>query len=318
MPGSRADKWLSAKWCIPAFFIVSFITTAGLHLYWILIPWLMLIAFAAGMLFALGPRVAIVGILSLIIASFTIGLWPASALSYSCWIVAGAGWYFVISLLLVYYAPYRSLKHALKRSTDGIAALLKTKALFYNADTLVEKAYEDLSALHIVVSEQQDQVRLLLLREHNLLQKENKVGQQWLQQLYGTIDLYEVLTAIDHDYDTIRNSLTESGALELVRKIIILLADRVQMISENDNSFSMQANEQEIQRQISQLNEINANIRPESVEVLSATIANIREILEKVDRLYSIANKGANLNDRPQDIDYTHFIPASSVSWGRY
>lgn len=313
MPGSRADKWLSAQWCLAAFFIVSFITAAALHRYWTLVPWLMVVAFTGGMLFCLGPRVAIVGILALIVASFTIGLWPADALSYSALIISGAAWYFTISLLLAYYAPYRSLRHALQRSMDGIAALLKAKALFYNAHASLEKAYEDLSTLHIMVSEQQDQVRLLLLRESALLHKENKKGQQWLQQLYGMIDLYEVLTAIDHDYHTIRNSLTENGALESVQKIILLLAERVQMISEGSDSPAMTANQQELEKLINRLDGLREHIPDASAEVLSATIANIRQIVSKVDRLgdNTPLEKPITATDA---IDYHYFIPASLVS----
>lgn len=315
MPGSRVDKWLSAKWCIPAFFIVAFTTAAGLHQYWILVPWLMVVAFAGGMFFALGPRIAIVGILTLIVVSFTIGLWPVNPLSYSCWFITGTGWYFLISLLLAYYTPYRSLKHALQRSIDGIGTLLKTKALFYDPNTSVEKAYEDLSALHILVSEQQDQVRLLLLRESALLHKENRKGQQWLQQLYGMIDLYEVLTAIDHDYDTIRNVLMQNGAMEPVRKIILLLADRVQMISERSNSVSVKANQQELERLINHLNELMDQTRDAAAEVLLATIANIREILNKIDQIGYTTHIVEKKTGPTGTVDYTYFIPASSVSW---
>ncbi len=318
MPGSRADKWLSAKWCIPAFFIVSLVTAAALHLYWALVPWLMLVAFAGGVSFGLGPRIAIVGILSLIVASFTIGLWPANALSYSCWIIAGTGWYFMVSLLLAHYAPYRSLKHALQRNVEGIAALLKTKALFYDAATSIEKAYEELSALHIAVSEQQDQVRLLLLREHDLLQKENKKGQQQLQQLYGLIDLYEVLTAIDHDYDTIRNSLKETGALEPVRKVILLLSKRVQMISGNVESVLVQANRREIERFINQLTQLSNNTPDASGRVLTATTDNIRDILDRVDSIGDKRYGGVKTEELFTAIDYSHFIPASSVNWNSF
>lgn len=315
MPGSRADKWVSVKWCIPAFFIVAVITAASLHHYWILVPWLMIVAFTGGLLFALGPRVAIVGILSLIVACFTIGLWPVRALPYGCQIIAGAGWYFLISLLLAYYAPYRSLKHALQRSMGGIAALLKTKALFYDADTSVEKAYEELSALHILISEQQDQVRLLLLRESDLLHRENKQGQQWLQQLYGMIDLYEVLTAIDHDYDTIRNTLSENEALEPVMKIILLLSDRVQMISERNGSVTVEANQQELEKRINQLNGLLNKTHNAAAEVLSATISNIREILNKIDQLGNTGNIVEKNTDATGTVDYTNFIPASPVNW---
>jgi len=315
MPGSRADKWLSAKWCIPAFFIVALTTAASLHYAWILVPWLMVAAFAGGMLFALGPRVAIVGILSLIVACFTIGLWPVDPLFYTCWFISGAGWYFLISLLLAYYAPYRSLKHALQRSMDGIAALLKTKALFYDSHTSVEKAYEELSAVHILVSEQQDQVRLLLLREPDLLLQENKQGRQWLQQLYGMIDLYEVLTAIDHDYDTIRTSLTGNGALESIQKIILLLANRVDLISERKGSVAVEANRQELENYINQLNVLLGKSHNAAAEVLSATIANIREIFNKIDQIGYTANVIEENTEPTGTVDYTHFIPASTVSW---
>jgi uncharacterized membrane protein YccC len=315
MPGSRADKWLSARWCLTAFFIVSFITAAALQKYWILVPWLMAVAFTGGMLFCLGPRVAVVGILSLIVASFTIGLWPVDALSYSGLVISGAAWYFTVSLLLACYAPYRSLQHALQRSMDGIAALLKAKALFYDAGTSVKKAYEDLSTLHIMVSEQQDQVRLLLLRESALLQEDNKKGQQWLQQLYGMIDLYEVLTAIDHDYDTIRSSLAEHGALEPVQKIILLLANRVQLISERRGPAAVEANQQELEKYINQLNILLDKTHNAATEVLSATIANIREILNKIDPIGYTADVVKESTDLTGTLDYTHFIPASPVSW---
>lgn len=312
MAGSRSDKWLSARWCIPAFGLVSFATALCIQHHLLLIPWLMIVAFACGMLFALGPRISVIGVLALIVASFTIGLWPGHPGLHALWIILGAGWYFLISLLLVYYSPYRSLKYALRRSTDDIAALLKAKALFYDETVTVEKAYETLSILHVKLSEQQDQVRLLLLRETALLQENNKMGQQWLQQLYSMIDLYEVLTAIDHDYDTIRRALQQTNAMEPVRRIIRLLADSVQMMAGSSDAIRLSANTQEIQNILQELKSISRDAGGIAGEVLAATTANIISIKEKVEEINHASGKTDM--SRHSVVDYRHFIPASPVS----
>ncbi|TKC09149.1 FUSC family membrane protein [Pedobacter frigoris] len=317
LPGIRADKLQSAGWCIPFFFVSAFLTEVVLINPWALTLWLTVAAFACGMLFSLGTRIANVGVLTLILICFTIGLQPDGAFDCSLYIACGALWYFLISIVQSYILPHRSLYYAMKESYSGMATLLRAKADFYGKDIPVVDIYRKISKLHVIVSEQQEHVRSLLLREENLLKSDNSKGRQLLQHAYRVIDLYELLTAIDHDYDHIRQSLDAESSLSPIRKIITLTAELIDALHLPLTKYHKkeQILEASIRLHLAELEQSADTHKSEPGKILKATIRNINEIIEKILSLKALEVIQSLPEPEESVFDYTKFIPEVSIRW---
>lgn len=228
LPGNRQDKTMTAIWCIPIFAVTVFSTALALHyLSWSILLILGVWGFFCTMLIALGPRWGVIGNLTLIVISFTIGLKPQDPFAFALSFSLGTLSFFIVSLLQVYSSPYRSLKYAMKEGFEQMATLLEMKIKCYDERFPLEQVYKELSLLHIKISEQLESIRSLLLREKALISSCNSSELIWLNKIYRLIDLYELLMGIDTDYETIREKLKRSEALPIIRHILLLLSEEI-------------------------------------------------------------------------------------------
>ncbi|MGJ1387563.1 FUSC family membrane protein [Sphingobacterium spiritivorum] len=313
LPGNRQDKWKSAKWCIPLFFIASFATAYAISSAWLLLPLLIISGFVCAMLSVFGLRVGINGTLTLILISFVVGLWPSHPLSFSIEITLGAVWFYMISILQAYIVPYRSLRHAMADGFRSMAVLLQAKAKCYDEHIPLEKAYRELGRLHIQVSDQQETIRFLLLREKKLISSED--GKIWLDQVYQLIDLYELLMALDHDYESIRNTLGPTGALKHIRKLIIMIAREIDLLAANPSKkiADQHTNCIHITPLLHQLTTIRDQQEGEAYSILNATIRNIQLILDFITRIRSTSD--AKVYNSVKENEYQHFLSLPPRGW---
>ncbi|WP_140936715.1 FUSC family protein [Sphingobacterium lumbrici] len=314
LPGNRRDKWKSALWCIPLFFISSIATAYAISSPWLLLPLLIIAAFACTMLSIFGSRIGIIGTMMLILISFIIGLWPSNPIPFSLEITAGTMWYYLVSIVQVCISPFRSLRHAMSDGFRSMSALLRAKALCYDEQIPIETAYRELGRLHIQVSEQQEAMRFLLLREKNLMNVEE--GKFWLNQVYELIDLYELLTAIDHDYELIRNTLAPIEALESIRKLIIQLAEEVNSLAKNHKNYPYNApNKRPIDDELQRLIAIRDRQNGQTAAILDATIGNIRSILDFIQQIRTAFNVDISRRNVVKENEYQHFISLPPKGW---
>ncbi len=312
LPGNREDKWRSALWTIPVFGAVAYITASATALPPLLILWLVISAFGFTMISIYGARFAAMGLMALVLITFTVGLWPADPISYAVHIGVGVCLYFFFSVLQVHYFPYRSLKYAIAESFYRMAVMLKNKAKFYDEQVPLEQAYKQLGVLHLRVSEQQESVRNLLLREKRLTDKSSDSSDYWIKQAVGVTDLYELLVALDHDYDAIRKLLAPVQVLESIRALIMLLAEEVDLLAWKC------AHNSRIDKRYSKLVEIEAilkdlslkrdTISGEESQVLGATVRNAKYIVSCIQRIRLVLDR----DDRDQIMDgrysYSRYI----------
>ncbi|MFD2553297.1 FUSC family protein [Sphingobacterium tabacisoli] len=231
LPGNRQDKTMTAIWCTPLFAITAFSTALALHyLSWGILPILGIWGFLCTLLITLGPRWGVIGNLTLIVISFTIGLKPQDPVIFALSFSLGTCCFFAVSLLQAYLSPYRSLKYAMKEGFEQMATLLQAKIKCYDEKTPLEQVYRELSLLHIKISEQLENIRSLLLREKVLISSGQHADLIWLNKIYRLIDLYELLMGIDTDYETIREKLKHSEVLPIIRHILLLLSDEIKVL----------------------------------------------------------------------------------------
>ncbi|GGH13255.1 FUSC family protein [Sphingobacterium alkalisoli] len=315
LPGNRKDKWKSAFWCILLFFVASMATAYALSSPWLLLPLLIIGAFICTMLSVFGMRMGIIGTLVLILISFTIGLWPADPMTFSVQITLGTMWYYVVSIVQVYISPYRSLRHAMSDGFRSIAALLRAKALCYDERIPIEAAYNELGRLHIQVSEQQETIRFLLLREKNLMKAED--GKFWLNQAYGLIDLYELLTALDYDYESIRKTLGPVGGLKEIRQLIGMIADEIESLTKNyrNKTLNNVSHKSSIDQALNQLIAVRDQQDIEATSILSAIIENIRSILDFIFQIRTAFNTGTVLQNVVKQHEHKYFLSLPPKGW---
>lgn len=225
IPGNKNDKLSTAAYCLPIFFITALSISFALHFQsWTIILMLGIFGFIYTIIALLGFRVNVVGNLGLIVASFTIGLRPVDPMQFSLSLTAGALFFFVVCIIQVYLSPYRSLRFAVESGIKTMAKLISLKVDCYDEKVPLTKAYKELSALHIKVSDQLETIRTILLRDKKLHSEKDQETKIWLAKLYQSIDLYELLMAIDNDYEQIRETLKGGNTLKLIRKSLSLLS----------------------------------------------------------------------------------------------
>ncbi|SMD09274.1 FUSC family membrane protein [Pedobacter nyackensis] len=230
MPGTLKDKMVISICSLVIFFVVSLLTAVLMkHL---ILMGLMIIVFCFifSMFTALGPRFSLLGTMALIIMTFVQGLRPIHPLSFSLYIVIGGIWYYTISLLQTKLWPLSSVRHALGECIISTADFLRAKANFYQADCDIEANYLEIIKLHNKVSEKQEQVRHLLLRDKQLMQEDHDQGQRYLWVTTQIIDLYELISAIQYNYESLHKNFKDTGLLESITEVIKHLANDLQLV----------------------------------------------------------------------------------------
>lgn len=285
LPGNRQDKKLTTMWCTPLFTIAAWSTSMALHhVSWGIIPILATFGFFCTLLIAFGPRWGVIGNLTLIVISFTIGLKPHNPLLFATAFTSGTLVFFTVSLIQVYLSPYRSLKFAMKEGFELMAILLETKIKCYDEKAPLDQVYKELSLLHIKISEQLEIIRSLLLREKNLVSSCQDKDLIWLNKIYRLIDLYELLMGIDTDYETIREQLNNNETLPIIRHILLLLSEEIKEL-ETTKPQSNQTRINSIHKNTLKLKKIQKGQQIENRFVISPILEHIEHIVRIVQEI---------------------------------
>ena len=219
-PGTLGDKMMMSVSTLVIFFVISIITSLLIKDA-LLSGFLILILCILFSLFTVfGKRWSLLGTMALILMTFVQGLKPEHPLLFSCYIVAGGICYYIISLIQTRLWPLSSVKHALGECILSTAQFLGAKAAFYDKGSDLQENYLHIIKLHNKVSEKQEQVRDLLLRNKLLMQDDHEQGQRHLLALTQVIDLYELISAIQYDYESLQESLADTGMLDSITIVI--------------------------------------------------------------------------------------------------
>jgi uncharacterized membrane protein YccC len=229
-PGTFKDKLGMSVLSSVIFFVVALITS--LLIGRVIASGLLIICLCLvfSMFGAFGKRYALLGTMALILMTFVQGLKPLHPLSFSLFILIGGICYYVVSLLQARLWPISAIRHAIGECIDSTADFLRAKAGFYDAADNLADNYMELIRLHNKVSEKQEQVRDLLLRDKKLMHHDHQQGQKYLVVTTLVIDLYEKIGAIQYDYQALQQNLRDTGLLPLIIKVIECLADDLQSI----------------------------------------------------------------------------------------
>lgn len=229
-PGTFKDKLTMSISSLCIFFIVSLI--ASILIKSVILTGLLILSLCVifSLFTVFGKRYVLLGTMALILMTFVQGLKPENPLSFSIYIVIGGICYYVISLVQIRLWPLSSVKHAMGECIISTSDFLRAKANFYRADSDLQDNYLKIIRLHNKVSEKQEQVRDLLLRNKQLMKDDHFQGKRHLVVLTQVIDLYELISAIQYDYEYLQKSLKGTGLLESITKVIEYLSSDLNRI----------------------------------------------------------------------------------------
>jgi len=305
-PGTLGDKLIMSVSSLFLFFIVSMITS--LLIKNVIVSGLLIFIFC--MIFALftvfGKRWSLLGTMALILMTFVQGLKPEHPFMFSLYIVAGGLCYYLISLVQTRIWPLSSVRHALGECMLSTTDFLRAKAKFYDIGSNLQANYLHIIKLHNKVSEKQEQVRDLLLRNKLLMKDDHALGQQHLLAVTQVIDLYELISAIQYDYEFLQQSLKETGLLEPITQVIDHLANDLQAMGIALISKSRLKSADTSLQKIEQLKQKIADLTTSRSNLLI-----LNKLQQNVDDIYTGLRQISNtLTRNPAEIDFSENLPA--------
>ncbi len=310
--GTATDKQFSIVVSIPASFVIAFaVATCWPYGVWMALIFTILI-FCSSMLTAYGLRFSMLGTSFIGLALFTWGLKPPAPLAFALYVMAGTIWYYLVNLLSIRLWPLRSLKNAVTECLEATADFLEAKAPFYNVKTPLNESYKKLLALHVRVNEKQELVRHLVIRDRQVLGSPNTGNQLWVQITATAIDLYDQITAIHFDYETVREHFRVNGVLELITQVIKLQSAELHRIADalhrHKNPALNHYYSDELEHLVSRLNYITERETPEHAAMLQQLKLNI----EQIDDHLRAIKTGVFTPD--VSLKYEDFAPALNLS----
>ena len=307
-PGTLKDKMVMSVSSLIVFFFISLITALLLKSIFYTALLILLLCMVFSLFMALGKRYGLLGTMALILMTFVQGLRPEHPLLFSGYIVLGGVWYYMVSLVQARLWRISSVRHALGECILSTATFLRAKASFYRQDSSMEDNYMRIIKLHNKVSEKQEQVRDLLLRDRKLMKEDHSQGQRYLLATSQVIDLYELISAIQYDYEALQRVLCDTGLLEAVERCIESLANDLQSLG---MSLRAQARvrftdtaEQEIKIIQEKINGLNVHGEMSYVSILLKLQSNIDDIYLGLKQIT------ATLTGKAEAIDFSKEIPA--------
>ncbi|SFW26348.1 FUSC family protein [Chitinophaga sancti] len=255
--------------------------------------------FMSAMLLVYGNRGGNIGIGCMLVMVSILGEKAVpvhEAFLHSFYILLGAVWYGLLSLLLWQIRPYLSVQQMLSECITETAEYLLARAHFYDPDAgdKIEKIHKDVFAQQVVVNEKQEAVRELLLKRRSHQEGTTSINKALVLIFLDMVDLQEQIMAAQTDYQALHESFDSAGILDKFHTLILEFAGELKIIGE-----AVAAGQRSLPK---------ANLRYEIAKVQKA-VDEIRKTLPTVKertRLLVLSNILHNLSDMAQRIYNLH------------
>lgn len=310
-PGYRREKLQAASWGILCAVSTSMLIGVSLGHPWILILLITALACIFTLFNALGSRIGMVGTTSLFLIAFVMGLKPVHIVQFSLCVGAGTAWFYLVNIAHGALDPLWELRKAIANGYRTTSTLLRVKAQCYDDRQPLDQLYHRVAAISIKLADQQETVRHLLLRQKRFLKREGQGEYSLWLRAYALMDLYGMATALDHDYELIRQKLKPLGALAIIHELVLLIADGMEIASRKNAADGpyFQEVERKIEGYLQALQGLGKGQSTDVADMLAGAIANARTFLASVAQLR--LRKGDTLMEEfyAQRADLTDFMP---------
>ncbi len=193
---------------------------------------ILLSCFLFSMIAVFGNRANSIGVSALLLMVLNIDRhhqgWEV--LINAAYILAGAVWYMLLSLLLYGFRPYKLAQQALGDCIMATAGYLRVRASFYEKEVDYEKTYQQMMEQQIVLHNEQNLVRELLFKSRNVIKESTTTGRTLLMIFTDIVDLFERTMTSYHDYKALHDAFNEDNILEQYRQLINELANELDEI----------------------------------------------------------------------------------------
>lgn len=250
---------------------------------------LLVLAFAYAMIACYGNRYVLSGTMATALAIFIIGLRPSQPIDFTLGILAGATFYYVISIIHQLIKPFRSLEQAMAECLQAMANFLRTKADCYHPEEDLTEALSENILQHIKVSEKQQLVRVLLLSEKQTTKQASRKGKMLFNQCIILIDIYQQLSASHHNYKIIQQELNGTQVLSNIRKLIYLQADILANLT-GYNSLNIELKKQ-FQQQFKLLAKTEVELSPNQQQLIKDISKNLADIFTLIENYFDQKNE---------------------------
>lgn len=300
LPGNRKDKFNSALISTLIFFIVAIITAYSLPSRTLLFIVAISLTFLLTMFNVLGNRLGAIGMMAIILMTFTIGLHPTNSVLYGFYVTLGCIWYYLLSLIQIYIFPFRSLIRAIYQSRRYTSELLLLRAKGYDNNATLKGFNAQNIRLNLKITTQHELIRQLLLGDKKAMQFDQKKSKIYLLKALKLMDLYEQVSAVHTDYPYLRAKLSED--LPTIVQLIQLLAIKLK------NGLLNTANQSKYQDLFSLLSHKNGTNQSLILPILN-NIENISILIDEIN------NPSAQIINLDYSNKYNEFLTTVSFDW---
>lgn len=213
-------------------FFVSIITALTAPIHWLFFLVLTGFSFSFSMIGVYGARAGSIGIAALLVMVLQTEH-PAEGwdvLYNSLLLVAGSGWYILLSLVLYSIRPYKLMQQALGEYVMMSAEYLRAKAAFYDKELDYDKNYQVLLAKQIAVQEKQNLVAELIFKTRSIVKESTHTGRVLMMVFMDVADLFERAMTSHQNYEKLHKYFDETGILNEYRLLILSLSDELDEI----------------------------------------------------------------------------------------
>lgn len=193
---------------------------------------ILLSCFIFSMIGVYGTRANSIGVSALLIMVLNIDHhfkgWEV--LFNAAYILAGATWYMLLSLLLYSFRPYKLAQQALGDCLIATADYLRIRASFYEKEVDYENTYQRMLEQQIAVHEKQNLVRELLFKSRNIIKESTVTGRTLVMIFTDIVDLFERTMSSYNDYKAMHAAFGEDDILEQYRQLVLELSNELDEI----------------------------------------------------------------------------------------
>ncbi|HXI00171.1 MAG TPA: FUSC family membrane protein [Sphingobacteriaceae bacterium] len=317
-PGPVTHKRNGMLYCSLFVFLTALIT--GLINQWplLLIIEIFILCFFFSMFQVFGNRASSIGIAALLIMVLTIDqTWDKISLwEYAGSILGGGLWYMLLSLSITQIRPYRLAQQELGESIKEVASYLRIKGAFYEVGTDFDKNYRRLIDQQIIVHNHQDIVRELLFKSTTIVKESTKIGRLLVLVFIDMMDLFEQTMATQSDYKTIEKTFGKTQAFNALYKLILKIADELENLSlyitSNTLPKKLHNLNADLEAAKSSIDEAEQQLGISTI-VLKKVLINIRNIVNRIDKIYGYFNTDRETEITRSQVDHSRFVSHQGV-----
>ncbi|HEY0669427.1 MAG TPA: FUSC family membrane protein [Sphingobacteriaceae bacterium] len=270
------------------------------------------------MFLVFGNRASSIGISALLMMVLTIDqpLDKTSVWVYAASVLGGGLWYMALSLSITQIRPYRLAQQELGASIKEVATFLRIKGAFYLPKTDLDKNYRKIIDQQIIVHNHQDIVRELLFKTRIIVKESTRLGRLLVLVFIDLMDLFEQTMATHYDYKTIQVTFGKTKAFSALHKLILKLADELENLSLYIISNEAPVKLHDFTRDLEKAKLHIDNAERElgiSTLVLKKILVNIRNISNRIDKIYGYFSKDQISVTPGSNVDHSRFVSHQGV-----